>query len=504
MVQRNHQSLILLVAILLGWGWDVLFYGKALGISMLLFVGLVVAALFGLGWQQGLRPAQRNLWLLAPLFFMATMVFIRANSFVTFVNMVACLGLLGLMAHFYAAGQLERLGLLGYPLTLLQLLGNMLVRPGPLVSASVDLPTVRSRSQRNLLPLLRGLLLALPVLLVFTCLLASADLVFADYVQDVLHLGFLSDLLEWGWRGLVILMVAWLLAGGLIYACQRSADATGVLDKLPGQISRICSLGVIEVNVLLSLVNLLFLVFVWIQFAYLFGGQANITVEGYTYAEYARRGFFELVAVSILTLGLSLILQAIIRREPDRSPAGFRELSSLMVILVLVMLASAFQRLLLYEMAYGYTELRLYSHIFMIWLAATFGWFLLTLWLQPQRFAIGAFSATLGFVVTLNLINPDAFIARQNLAHLDEFLGPQSQSYARDNELDVDYLTTLSDDAVPALLAGLEQINPEKRAILADHLRSRRAQLAAELQVQPWPSYHLAQQQAYALLVGME
>ena len=58
---------------------------------------------------------------------------------------------------------------------------------------------------------------------------------------------------------------------------------------------RAISLGLIEVATLLISVDLLFLVFVWIQFAYLFGGQANITLEGYTYAEYARRGFFELL-----------------------------------------------------------------------------------------------------------------------------------------------------------------------------------------------------------------
>ena len=49
----------------------------------------------------------------------------------------------------------------------------------------------------------------------------------------------------------------------------------------------------IEVTILLISIDLLFLVFVWIQFAYLFGGQANITIEGFTYAEYARRGFLE-------------------------------------------------------------------------------------------------------------------------------------------------------------------------------------------------------------------
>lgn len=111
MFQRNHQSLILVVALFLGWSWDVLFYGKALGISLPLFAGLLIVALFGLGWRQGAPPLKRNLWLLLPLLFCAVMVAVRANAFVTFLNVTACLGLLALLAHFYTAGAVDKLGL---------------------------------------------------------------------------------------------------------------------------------------------------------------------------------------------------------------------------------------------------------------------------------------------------------------------------------------------------------------------------------------------------------
>ena len=201
MIHPNRQSLTLLIALILGWSWDLLFYGKALGISVLLFVLLLIIALFSLGWLQKVRPSWANLWLLAPLIFFAAMVFVRADPFVTFLNIIACLALLGLIAYFYAAGRVETLGLIGYPVVLLQVIGNMLVRSGPLVSAGVDLKTVHEQSQRNLLPVLRGLLLALPVLFIFTCLLASADLVFAGYLEDFLQFKFLADLAEWLWRG---------------------------------------------------------------------------------------------------------------------------------------------------------------------------------------------------------------------------------------------------------------------------------------------------------------
>ena len=99
MIRLNQYSLTLLVALLLGWSWDVLFYGKTVGISVFLFVLLLLVALFSLGRVQGVRPAWRNLWLLIPLVFFAVMVAIRANAFVTFLNVMACLTLLGLLAQ---------------------------------------------------------------------------------------------------------------------------------------------------------------------------------------------------------------------------------------------------------------------------------------------------------------------------------------------------------------------------------------------------------------------
>ena len=163
MTRIKLPSFTLLIALALGWSVDLFFYGKALGISVPLFVLLLIIALFGLSWLEGARPAWRNLWLLVPLIFFPTMVFVRANPFVTFLNIVVSLVLLGLVAHFYAAGRVERLGLVGYPMALLLTMANALTQPPPLMSASVTLKAAREQSSRNLLPVMRGCLLALPV-----------------------------------------------------------------------------------------------------------------------------------------------------------------------------------------------------------------------------------------------------------------------------------------------------------------------------------------------------
>ncbi len=86
------------VALLLGWGADVLFWGHRPGLNAPLFTALILVALFFLARLEGVRPAWRNLWVLAPLLFFATMVAVRANVLLTALNLLAVVVLLTLVA----------------------------------------------------------------------------------------------------------------------------------------------------------------------------------------------------------------------------------------------------------------------------------------------------------------------------------------------------------------------------------------------------------------------
>ena len=116
-----------------------------------------------------------------------------------------------------------------------------------------------------------------------------------------------------------------------------------------------------------------------------------------------------------------------------------------MVALVGVMLFSAFQRLMLYEAAYGFSRLRAYTHVFMIWLGALLAVVVvLDILRKEQAFALAALLASIGFAATLTLMNVDGFNVRQNVA--------RSEAGAN---LDVGYLASLSPDSVPALVEAL-------------------------------------------------
>ena len=500
----KHPWRFIAAGLVLGWLFDLLFYGKLPGISLLIFSLALLAAL-GLALRsEGARALRANLWLPVLLLFFAAMGFVRANGFLTFLNICAMLMLASLLAIYLTRRPAAEGGVIRLAWAPVQALGLSLWRGGGAVEqvARQDLGAARGSARRVAPAVLRGVLIALPVVVIFGALLASADLIFADLIHRVLAQDLLEKLLRWGWRGVLILAVGFVALGGLAYAAGRPpADESRVTVPTVPRF-----LGFLESAIVINAVNVLFFLFVLIQLPYLFGGRLNIAEGGFTYAEYARRGFGELVAVSVLVLGMLLALHAITRRD-GRQGLTFNISSTILVALTCVMLVSAFKRLLLYEDFYGFTEMRLYPHVFMVWLGLLLTWFVATLWLRPDRFAIGLLVAAFGFVATLDLLNPEAFIVRQNFARYQQqgesafWRGTDrnSDDYAR---IDAAYLAQLSDDAVPALIGIVDRLPDAERQVVDARLLSLGRQRYQHREWQQWQSFHLARWNAYRWLAA--
>lgn len=256
-------------------------------------------------------------------------------------------------------------------------------------------------------------------------------------------------------------------------------------------------------------VNALFASFVVIQFQYFFGGDHTLEVAGLTYADYARRGFFELVVVAMLTLGLALTLRAVTRLSLARANQLFNGLCLLLVALTDVLLASAFQRLWFYEDAYGFTRLRTYAHGFIIWLGVALLVFLVTTLAQrPRLFLFGALACGLGFVITLNFFSTDAFITRENIARGTLLTSSTIETLTGRYEarsVDTAYLATLSADAVPDLVAALEHPDPEIRAAVRAVVDARIAAFDPDsFGPDRWPSWNYARLRAAELLAAAQ
>ena len=499
---------VLLPALLLGWVGDALFYGRPLGVNFPLFTALTIGALFWVARHERVSPRGRNLWLIVPTLFFALMVAVRQNELLTILNVLATGALLCLLAWFFAHGRLEALGLLGYPAALTAAFAGSCARPIPAVAAAGRLAAQHKGKAGRTFPILRGALIALPLLALFTTLLYSADSIFAGYVDDVFEIDLFSRLPERLWRLTLILTAAWVIAGGMLVALRRHARADAVTDGAP--LITNLRLGFGETATILVLVDALFAAFVWVQFAYLFSGEAARTMHFEEYRLYARRGFGELLAVSVMTLLLIAGLRSVawrpewesrLSRYGRRNARLFNALATAMIGLTLVMLLSAFQRMLLWESVEFYinTATRLYVRWFIVWLAVAFVWLAGTLWLRPNRFAIGGFVAGLGFLVSMNLQDPDADVARYNLARRDELASR--------------YVSLLSDDAVPVLAAALT--SPEQAATLPPDIRDRvigdlRHRLnryertpAKQTTWQHWPGAHLGRANAHRALLEL-
>jgi hypothetical protein len=495
----KYPNRLWIAALLLGWLFDFLFWKKPTGINFPLFSILCLLGGLLVLLSDGLRPARRSWWLLVPFVFFVVVTFVRREPLTSFLAYTLTLFSLSLFAITYLGGRWMQYGLLDYIGGYVRLAVGMLERPFWFNSEARKLQAESGLPKRSghFWSVLRGLLIALPVVAIFASLLASADVIFNQQLQQVVELFRLERLPEYIFRGIYILFGAYLLAGALLYAATRSTD-----EKLAGQdkpaVARF--LGFTESSIVLGSLAILFLVFVIIQFRYFFGGHANISIEGYTYSQYARRGFGELVAVAFFTLFLLLGLGSITRREGQIQQRVFSGLGIALVAMVLVMLFSAYQRLVLYESAYGFSRLRTYTHVVLYWIALLLVAVIVLEVLHRERlFAFLAVLAGLGFAVSLSLLNVDAFIVKQNVAReLRGDTGSETQtqdtSRGAQVQLDTNYFMGLSDDAVPALVdayrsAPLPDATKNKLGATLACIRFQRSRGDREI---PWQAFHLS------------
>lgn len=481
------------IVILLGWAFDFLFWEKPLGVNFAIYIFLCILTGIFLLRTEGLRLSRGAGLLLVPIAYLAAMTFIRQEPMTVFLSVSMVIFLMGVFALTYLSGAWTRYALLDYIFGYFKLFGSMIVRPLGLVAENRrEQPTAAEKRTSQIWPILRGIVITLPVIAIFASLLSSADPIFANRFEDFIELFNIENLPEYIFRLVYILVFAYALAGIYLHAAQTSYEIAEEKSVIPG------FLGFTESAIVLGSVVALFTVFVIIQFQYFFGGQANISLDGYTFSDYARKGFGELVAVAFFSLLMLLGLGSITRRQTELQRRIFSGLGVILVGLVIVMLVSAYQRLVLYEEAYGFSRLRTYTHVFMFWLgllliAVVF----LEITRRERLAALAMLIAALGFVVSINLLNVDAFIVQQNI---------QRELRGADVELDTLYFVGLSNDAVPTLSAALEDksLPVHVREKIGAALACMHYERGEDSGVHPWQGFHFSQYNADRALSKLE
>src|SRR4030042_523220 len=484
---QNSQSNTLIkagfiagVSLVLGLLSDYFFYGKIPGISFPLYILLVVTGLFATANILKKQISKKIIWLFVPLTFFSAMVFVRSSGLLTFLNISASLLLLLIIAEVSFGEKKKNFFIWHY--VKIFFLPFKFIRP--LFQTLSDLFSLRgaNKGQKVLSQAVKGILMTIPVLFVFLLLFSSADLIFQKYVSDLIGIDIEPETI---FRPILVLIATLVHIGAYSYSFREKEIKIAARQNGKGH-----SVGHIESSILFGSVNILFFIFILVQLTYLFGGESNISAQGFTYAEYARRGFFALIAVAIISLLLLLLAERyVVKKETDHA-LGFKILSTALVVEVILIMAFAFTRLSLYEQAYGFTILRLYSHAFIILLAVIFCLLLYKIYKDKQEniFAFRVFISIALFLTVINFLNPDAFIARRNI-----------ERFVATGKLYIYYLSRLSSDAIPDTIKVLNISNDDLRKGFSRELY-RRTQNGDSLYFSKWQSLNISRMKADKIL----
>jgi len=401
-----------------------------IGLGASVTVACAVVALVLVG---GLRRVESRLLLAAATVFGAWLT-VRASPWLLWPDAAAALLLLGLAASFSVKGSVVDIGLAESVAR-----GVSAALHGMAGAPFVARPVARTRWRlAAVVPVGRGLLIAIPIAALIAGLLASADPIFASFLR--INLDFSQVLLD----------LVYVVAGALAAAGLLRLAAAAPIDRVDGPVWR---LGTIEALVVLVGLDTVFAAFAIAQAIAASGtGAATLSAAGVTYADYARSGFFQLLWVAGITLVVLVVFSRITGFASRSGRLAFIVLAEVGIALTLLVVAVASTRLSLYESAYGFTMLRLYSHIFAGWIAVVFVLLaadMAGLWHQ-RRWFVGATALTaLGLLLAMNLANPEAIV-----------VGLNTDRAMASHKLDAQYLGELSNDAAASLIASQSRLEP--------------------------------------------
>ena len=341
-------------------------------------------------------------------------------------------------------------------------------------------------------PVLRGALLALPVVVVLALLLAQADPTLATARDDVAR-----AIASWTFlpRLFFFVIIGAMTLGACGLALHPTSDGPSIGISNTGVTLRI---GDTERLIVLSSVSALFALFVLLQFAYFFGDLAGTPGSGITYSEYARRGFGELTLAASLATALIVGLDQVAQRGSRER--AVRIVSLVLIGLVQLLLDSAYHRVSLYEQAYGYTTARVYAQVYMVLVSLSLA--LLTYevctTLHFKRLVRRvALLGTCG-LIALTYWNHEAWIVQRNVARYlatDTATRPDLARAAKVESL----------NSIPALVASLPKLDAATRSdVRACLLQRATARQVTHTRVAHWYEWNRARRNAAQALFGLQ
>lgn len=442
-------------ALLVGFTADQLLRSMPWGVNVSICTVLLVAVGIALVRYQRLPVSPEARWLALTALLLAVAFARRDSRTLAAFDLLALIVTLGLTAAALGGIRLARLNVLDQAYQVGASAAWSIFGALPLIGRVAHWmhePKTAGFSRARSVAL--GAAIASPVLLGFGILFASADPVFGNAMQGI----FTIDPGVAASHAFLITFFTCITAGYLSWSILRPL-------AIPTRLPTVFRFGVGPVPVLtaLALTVGLFALFVTFQAGELFGGTAWVQrAAGPSYAEYARSGFFELLAVAALVLPLLIIADHALGSHLRGGGRWFRALARTLLALLFIIILSALNRMRLYVAAYGLSEIRLYATAAMAYVTFLASWLGARLIRERRRrFAPGALVAGYVALTGLHVLNPDALIVRVNMSRVTA------------RAFDAAYATSLSADAIPTLVAGLPKLDAVARCQAEQDLRRR-------------------------------
>lgn len=305
----------------------------------------------------------------------------------------------------------------------------------------------KTKAGSNVKYVLIGLLLTLPLTGIVAALLMSADDGLARMFSDIFDVIFSEEIVKVFLQILLAIPLSMYLFGMLFSNTHRN-----LIDPLDEQkcVQSIFSKRCISNLVMYTAITpicVLYVMFFISQGSYFLSAFTNSLPEGFTYADYARQGFFELCAVAVINLIVLIIISLFSKKAGAEKPFALKLYSVVLGVFTIILIATAMSKMVMYIMHFGLTELRLYTSWFMLLLAFIFVLIIIKQFRFNIKFARHVLIGFTFMFAVLCFSRPEAIIAKYNIEMYNS-------GYL--DELDIDSIIRMSADGL--LVAYNEEV----------------------------------------------
>lgn len=466
---------------------SILFWGKDPGVSVFIFTIACVMYLIYILSKNKKIVNKKALILTIPIVLLSSTYFIFNNLFFKTLNIfvIVVLGMIMCVylskPSFKCSEFLRKIGCV---------FGGMFESTSDIID-SLKIPEDKkeNNSFENLKKIGKALLITIPIILVVLLLLMSADQVF-EGIFDKIFLN-LSDILSIDGivklvSRLAVILIVFLLCGGFIVNLVKDNTLFNKKDEESSKTG--IKFDNLTINMILTILNIIYLIFSIIQITNLFMHTSNN--PNFDYSSYARQGFFQLMFVSFINFVI-LIFANINNAKKTKNQKAYNKIMSLLIIIfTIIIIVSAFYRMNLYQETYGYTYLRIFVDFVLITESLISIPIIIKLLGGKIDILKTSIVITSFMYVVLNFMNIDNFIAEKNIDRY--FNDPKNSNF------DMSYLTGLGTDATEEMTKLLKSDDDYIVKRTENYLYDQKQNL--NFVEDDWQEYNISKERARKIL----